>query len=110
MATEEIIVRAVRAGGDRQAVHEVIRRHSVEAARALKDGGAARNDLLDRLATDPEFGALGLSMDDLHAATEPTRFVGRAPRQVDEFLAEVVEPILAGAGAEAVAPREEVRV
>jgi adenylosuccinate lyase len=108
MATEEIIVRAVRAGGDRQAVHEVIRRHSVEAARALKDGGAPRNDLLERLAADPEFTALGLSMDDLHAATEPTRFVGRAPRQVDEFLAEVVEPILAGAQVDT--HREEVRV
>jgi adenylosuccinate lyase len=108
MATEEIIVRAVRAGGDRQAVHEVIRRHSVQAARALKDGGAPRNDLLERLATDPEFTALGLSTDDLHAATEPTRFVGRAPRQVDEFLAEVVDPILAGAQVDA--HREEVRV
>ncbi len=110
MATEEIIVRAVRAGGDRQAVHEVIRRHSVEAARALKDGGAARNDLLDRLAGDTEFTALGLSMEDLHAAVEPSRFVGRAPRQVDEFLVEVVEPLLAAAGAEAQGTREEVRV
>jgi adenylosuccinate lyase len=54
MATEEIIVGAVRAGGDRQAVHEVIRRHSVEAARALKDGESERNDLLERLAGDPE--------------------------------------------------------
>jgi adenylosuccinate lyase len=110
MATEEILVRAVRAGGDRQAVHEVIRRHSVEAARALKDGGAARNDLLERLAGDPEFTALGLSVDDLHAATDPTRFVGRAPRQVDEFLAEVVEPLLAANDADVQAAREEVRV
>ncbi len=110
MATEEIIVRAVRAGGDRQAVHEVIRRHSVEAARALKDGGAARNDLLERLAGDPEFTALGLSMDDLSAATEPSRFVGRAPRQVDDFLAEVIEPLLAAHGADVHAAREEVRV
>ena len=108
MATEEIIVRAVRAGGDRQAVHEVIRRHSVEAARALKDGGAPRNDLLERLASDPEFTAIGLSMDDLHAATDPTRFVGRGPRQVDEFLAEVVDPILTGAQVDT--HREEVRV
>ncbi|MGZ8376693.1 MAG: adenylosuccinate lyase [Gemmatirosa sp.] len=110
MATEEIIVRAVRAGGDRQAVHEVIRRHSVEAARALKDGGAARNDLLERLAGDTEFTALGLSVEDLHAATDPARFVGRAPRQVDEFLAEVVEPLLAANGAAVQAAREEVRV
>jgi adenylosuccinate lyase len=108
MATEEIIVRAVRAGGDRQAVHEVIRRHSVEAARAVK-GGAPRNDLLERLAGDAEFAALGVSLDDLHAALDPARFVGRAPQQVDEFLAEVAEPILARA-AGAPAPLEEVRV
>jgi adenylosuccinate lyase len=108
MATEEIIVRAVRAGGDRQAVHEVIRRHSVEAARAVK-GGAPRNDLLERLAGDAEFAALGVSLDDLQAALDPARFVGRAPQQVDEFLAEVAEPILARA-AGAPAPLEEVRV
>ncbi len=98
MATEEIIVRAVKAGGDRQAVHEVIRRHSVEAARALKDGESERNDLLERLAGDPEFTALGVSLDELRAALEPRRFVGRAPEQVDEFLAEEVEPLLAAAG------------
>ena len=98
MATEELIVRAVRAGGDRQEGHDVIRRHSVAAARALKDGETAHNDLLDRLAADPEFTALGVSLDALRAAMEPRRFVGRAPQQVDEFLAEVVEPRLAAAG------------
>ena len=108
MATEEIIVRAVRAGGDRQAVHEVIRRHSVESARALKDGEAERNDLLERLAADPEFAALGVSLDELRAAADPRRFVGRAPEQVDEFLAEVAGPLLAAAGAAEVA--EELRV
>jgi adenylosuccinate lyase len=108
MATEEIIVRAVRRGGDRQAVHEVIRGHSVEAARAVKDG-APRNDLLERLAGDPAFTALGVSLDDLRSALDPARFVGRAPQQVDEFLAEVVEPILARHGRSA-APAEEVRV
>jgi adenylosuccinate lyase len=109
MATEEIIVRAVRAGGDRQEVHEVIRRHSVAAARALKDGEAERNDMLDRLAGDPEFAALGVSLDELRAAVEPRRFVGRAPEQVDEFLAEVVDPLLATAG-DRPAPLDEVRV
>jgi adenylosuccinate lyase len=98
MATEEIIVRAVRAGGDRQAVHEVIRRHSVEAARALKDGESERNDLLERLAGDPEFTALGVSLDALRSAVDARRFVGRAPEQVDEFLAEEVEPLLRAAG------------
>ena len=97
MATEEILVRAVRAGGDRQAVHEVIRRHSVAAARALKDGESERNDLLARLAGDAEFAALGLTVDDLRAAVDPRRFVGRAPEQVDEFLADVVDPLLAAA-------------
>jgi adenylosuccinate lyase len=92
MATEELIVRAVRAGGDRQVAHERIRQHSIEAARALKDG-AERNDLLDRLSADPAFG---VPMADLEAALEPNRFVGRAPQQVDEFLDQVVAPVLAG--------------
>src|SRR4051812_27369863 len=91
MATEELIVRAVRPGGDRQAAHERIRQHSIAAARALKDG-AERNDMLDRLAADPEFG---VSTDDMQSALDAARFVGRAPEQVDEFLAEVVDPILA---------------
>ncbi|HUR91591.1 MAG TPA: adenylosuccinate lyase [Gemmatimonadaceae bacterium] len=104
MATEELIVRAVRAGRDRQAAHEVIRKHSLDAARAMKEG-ADTNDMLDRLAADPEFG---VPMDDLRGVLSPERFVGRAPQQVDDFLAEIVEPILAGAGpAES---GEEIRV
>ena len=91
MATEELIVRAVRAGGDRQEAHERIRQHSIEAARALKNG-ADRNDMLERLAADPAFG---VSFADLESALQPDRFVGRSPEQVDEFL-EIVEPILAG--------------
>jgi adenylosuccinate lyase len=80
----------------------------VEAARAVK-GGAPRNDLLERLVGDAEFAALGVSLDDLQAALDPSRFVGRAPQQVDEFLAEVVEPlVLRHAGS--LAAREEVRV
>ena len=91
MATEELIVRAVRAGGDRQVVHEVIRRNAIAAARAMKDEGGA-NDLLARLAADPE---MNVSVDDLRAAIDPRRFVGRAPEQVDEFLDEAVAPRLA---------------
>jgi adenylosuccinate lyase len=91
MATEELIVRAVRAGGDRQIAHEAIRQHSIEAARALKNG-AARNDMLDRLSADASFG---VSVADLESALEPRRFVGRAPEQVDEFLEQVVNPLLA---------------
>ncbi len=93
MATEKLIVKAVEAGGDRQAVHEVIRRHSMASAKAMKDGAPA-NDLLDRLAADPEFG---ISADDIAAATDASGFTGRAPEQVDEFLSSVVEPLLAGA-------------
>ncbi len=92
MATEELIVRAVRAGGDRQAAHETIRRHSLAAAAALKSG-AARNDMLDRLASDSAFP---VSADDLkHVPLDPQRFVGRAAEQVDEFLRDVVAPIVA---------------
>lgn len=108
MATEEIIVRAVRRGADRQEVHEVIRRHAVAAARAVKDG-APRNDLLDRLAGDGAFAALGVSLADLESAVEPARFVGRAPQQVDDFLDEVVAPLLAEHAAHAI-PLDEVRV
>ena len=103
MATEQLLMRAVRAGEDRQEAHERIRKHSIEAARALKDG-AARNDLLERLAADKEWKVPAREMK---TALDPSSFVGRAPEQVDEFLREVVGPLLDGA--EAVEP-EEVRV
>ena len=106
MATEALIVRVVQQGGDRQAVHEVIRAHSLAAARAMKDEGAP-NDLLERLANDPAFG---VSVAALREAIDPSHFVGRAPQQVDEFLAEMVEPRLASLAAAATASREEVRV
>ena len=104
MATEELIVRAVRAGGDRQDAHERIRKYSIDAARALKDG-ASHNDLLDRIAADEAFG---MNREELDRAMDPMRFVGRAPQQVDEFLAEVVGPLLAGSAAEPAL--EELRV
>jgi adenylosuccinate lyase len=105
MATEELIVRAVRAGADRQAVHEVIRGHSIAAARAMKDDGVP-NDMLDRLAADP---AYPVAIADLRDALDPARFTGRSAQQVTEFLAEVVQPRLAAAGT-VEAGREEVRV
>ncbi len=92
MATEELIVNAVRAGGDRQEIHEVIRGHAIAAARAVKDEGI-RNDLLERLTADP---AYPVDLDSLKHAVSPTRFIGRSAEQVDEFLAEEVEPALAG--------------
>ncbi|HEX6536320.1 MAG TPA: adenylosuccinate lyase [Gemmatimonadaceae bacterium] len=105
MATEKLIVRAVRAGGDRQEAHEIIRRHSIAAARALKDG-ADHNDLLERLAADPAFH---LSLTEMRDITDPADFVGRAPAQVDDFLRDVVDPILARTPA-ATAEREALRV
>jgi adenylosuccinate lyase len=92
MATEKLIVRAVRAGGDRQAAHETIRKHSLAAAQALKDG-AQRNDLLDRLGADRSFG---VPVSELRDLLDPREFVGRAPEQIDEFLTHVIDPILAG--------------
>jgi adenylosuccinate lyase len=106
MATEDLIVRAVRAGGDRQAAHEVIRRHSVAAARAMKDEGK-RNDMLERLSTD---AAYGVAMDDLRDTLDPLRFIGRAAHQVDEFLEEIVDPLLAGMPAADIRDVAEVRV
>jgi adenylosuccinate lyase len=88
MATENILMAAVKAGGDRQALHEKIRRHSQEAARRVKaDGGT--NDLLARLKGDPAFAKV-----DIDGELRPERFFGRAPEQVDEFLASEVRPVL----------------
>ena len=105
MATEALLVRAVEAGGDRQQVHEVIRVHSIAAARAMKDEGKS-NDMLMRLAADPAFT---VPLDDVRAVTDPSHFIGRAPQQVDEFLAEVVQPLLSSPD-RVHAPAEQVRV
>jgi adenylosuccinate lyase len=82
---------AVKAGGDRQAVHEVLRVKSREAVRAMVEEGAP-NTLRQRLAADPAFAKIAARLDDL---LDPQRFVGRAPEQVDEFLQGEVEPTLA---------------
>ncbi|MFZ5831625.1 MAG: adenylosuccinate lyase [Planctomycetota bacterium] len=87
MATENILMAAVAAGGDRQDLHERIRQHSQAAAAVVKQEGG-HNDLMARLAVDPAFAGV-----DLHAVLDPRAFVGRAPAQVDEFLAEVITPI-----------------
>ncbi|HUE14247.1 MAG TPA: adenylosuccinate lyase [Planctomycetaceae bacterium] len=87
MATEEILMAGVRAGGDRQTLHEQIRVHSQEAARRVKDEGES-NDLINRLKADPAFAAV-----DFHAALDARQYVGRAPEQVDAFVQDVVEPI-----------------
>ena len=90
MATENIMMDAVKAGGDRQELHEKIRTLSMEAGRNVKEKGL-ENNLLELIAADPAFG---LSLEDLKKSMDPSRYVGRAPRQVEEFLAEVVNPIL----------------
>jgi len=91
LATERILMLAVKAGGDRQIVHERIRVHALAAKTALREGAAA-NDLLDRLGADPAFAMV---KNDLARLLDPKDYVGRAPSQVDEFLAEHVRPRLA---------------
>jgi adenylosuccinate lyase len=104
MATERCLMLGVKAGGDRQRLHEVIRRHSMEVARAVAESGAS-NDLLDRLAQDPAFKGAGIA--DVARSLDAREFVGRSPEQVDEYLREIVDPLLAGATE---APPGEVRV
>jgi adenylosuccinate lyase len=89
MATENILMAAVSGGGDRQDLHERIRRHSQAAARVVKEQGG-ENDLISRLQGDSAFAGI-----DWSAAMDAGKFVGRAPQQVDEFLRDVVAPIQA---------------
>lgn len=89
MATENIMMACVKRGGDRQEIHERIRQHSHAAAAVVKDGGV--NDLLDRMAADPEFG---LTRSELDGVLDLHQYVGRAPQQVVEFLANDVGPVL----------------
>ena len=87
---ENIMMDAVKAGGDRQELHERIRRLSMEAGKHVKEEGLD-NNLLELIAADPAFG---LSMEELVKTMDPARYVGRAPEQVQEFLDEVIDPIL----------------
>ncbi|MBI1374012.1 MAG: adenylosuccinate lyase [Phycisphaera sp.] len=89
MASENLMMAAVRRGADRQEAHEVIRKHSQDAAAQVKSEGAD-NDLLERLGGEAMFAGI-----DLHAELNPSHFIGRAPQQVDAFIAEVVDPIRA---------------
>ncbi|CAN5624801.1 adenylosuccinate lyase [soil metagenome] len=101
MATENLMLRAARRGGDRQELHERVRRHSVAAGARIKQQGPP-NDLLDRLAGDPAFGVERAELDE---ALRPELYIGRAPEQVDAFLEEWVDPVLArypGANTQAV--------
>jgi adenylosuccinate lyase len=102
MATENILMAAVQAGGDRQALHEHIRKHSLAAVAEVKAGRP--NDLLARITADPAFAKV-----DLTGVADASKFVGRSVAQVDAFLAKVVEPIRL-CYADAITQTEELRV
>lgn len=91
MATENIMMEAARRGGDRQELHERIRVHSMAAAKNVKIEGL-ENDLLDRIVGDPLFN---LTTEDVANLMEPAKYVGRAPEQVDDFIAQEVTPLIA---------------
>lgn len=90
MATENIMMDAVKKGGDRQALHERLRVHSQAAARVVKEEGG-QNDLVDRIAADPAFM---VSKAEIEAILEPANFIGRSAEQVTEFVTETIDPLL----------------
>ena len=89
MATENIMMECVKRGGDRQQLHEKLRRHSHAAAAAVKLEGKP-NDLIDRIAADPDFP---ITREEIEAQLDPKKYVGRAPRQVTEFLRDIAAPV-----------------
>ena len=90
MASENIMMSAVKKGGDRQELHEKLRLHSLAAAAQVKEEGKP-NDLIARVAQDESFG---LSLEELEAVLVPEKFTGRSAQQVDEFLQGVIQPVL----------------
>jgi adenylosuccinate lyase len=88
MATENLMMAAVARGADRQEVHERIRRHSHAVTAAIKEGTATSKELVARLQKDPAFAQIDVAHE-----LEPSRYVGRAPQQVEEFIAQEVVPI-----------------
>ncbi|MCP4179070.1 MAG: adenylosuccinate lyase [bacterium] len=90
MATENILMAAVKAGGNRQDLHEAIRKHSMDAIKQVKMHGCS-NDLIDRITKDPIFATI---KNDIDSLMKPNDFIGRAPEQVREFLAQEVKPEL----------------
>ncbi len=107
MATENILMEAVRAGGDRQDLHEAIRSHSMEAGKVVKAEGKP-NDLIERLAGDPLFAKVAPMFQEI---LDPNRFIGRAPQQVEDYLNGTVRPLIAELSNEVSAGAgEEIRV
>lgn len=90
MATENIMMDAVKNGGDRQELHELIRTHSMAAGRVVKEEGKP-NDLIDRIAADPKFG---LTKEQIESIMQPINFVGRSVQQTEEFFKDYIDPIL----------------
>lgn len=90
MATENIMMDAVKRGGDRQELHELIRKYSMEAGKNVKQEGKD-NNLAELIAQDSAFG---LTLDEINDIMQPRNFIGRAPEQTDDFLKEVVTPVL----------------
>ena len=89
MASENIMMKAVKKGGDRQELHERLRQHAIAAGKQVKEEGLP-NDMVDRIAADPAFG---LTKEEIVAGLVPENFVGRAPQQVEEFIAHILKPI-----------------
>jgi len=90
IATENILMEAVKRGGDRQELHERIRIHSMEAAKKVKVEGG-KNDLIERIASDSAFG---LKLEEINTVLDPKNYIGRAPEQVEEFIEEYIKPVL----------------
>ena len=90
MATENIMMDAVKKGGNRQELHEKLRVHSQAAARVVKEEGG-KNDLVDRIAADPAFM---VTKEEIEAILQPEKFIGRSAEQVDEFLTDIIQPLL----------------
>lgn len=98
MATENILMEAVKRGGDRQELHERIRVHSMEAAKQVKLEGN-RNDLIERIAADEAFG---LSLEEIKSVLRAENYIGRAPQQVEDFINEYIQPVLEGNGVQGI--------
>lgn len=90
MATENIMMDAVKKGGDRQALHEKIRQYSMEAGKRVKEEGLD-NDLCERILADPMFM---ITREEMDAIMKPENFTGRSGQQVEEFIDEYIKPIL----------------
>ena len=94
MASENIMMDAVKKGGDRQVLHEKLRTYAMEAGKQVKEKGL-ENDLIERVLADPDFG---LNEEEVKAILKPENFTGRSEQQVEEFIANCVKPVLDNSG------------